>query len=105
MQFLFSLEEVLDATDRAQQIGSLVRQIDRLGLVALSQFLHHLDVLLSQQIVGGIGGFANSLGDQFDSLCLSLSLTDTSLSFTFRMKDSLLLGSFSFVDDSRLLTL
>ena len=71
MQFLFSLEEVLDATDRAQQISSLVRQIDRLGLVALSQFLHHLDVLLSQQIVGWISGFTRPQPVPASSGCTS----------------------------------
>ena len=76
MQFLFSLEEVLDATQRTQQVRGLVRQIDGLGLIALSQLLHHLDILLSQQVVGGIGALAHSFGDEFDGLCLSLSLTD-----------------------------
>ena len=54
MQFLFSLKKVFDSADRTQKICSLVRQIDRLGLVTLCQFLHHLDVLLSQQVVGWI---------------------------------------------------
>ena len=105
MQFLFSLEEILDATQRTQQVRSLVRQIDGLGLIALSQFLHHLDVFLSQQVVGRIGALAHSLGDEFDGLCLSLSLTDACLSLTLSLKDRLLLGSFGLVDDSGLLTL
>ena len=54
--FLFaSLEEVLDAADGAEQVGGFVGQIDGLRLVAFGQLLHHLDVLLRKQVVGGVG--------------------------------------------------
>ena len=51
---LLTLEQVLDAADGAHEVRSFVRQIDGLRLVATGQFLEHLDVFLSQQVVSGI---------------------------------------------------
>ena len=68
MQILFSLEEILDASDRAKEISGLVRQIDGLGLITLCELLHHLDIFLGKQVVGGIRRLTHSLADQFDSL-------------------------------------
>ena len=64
MQILFSLEKVFDASDRAEEVGGLVRQIDGLSLVALCELLHHLDILLGQQVVGGVRRLAHSLSDE-----------------------------------------
>ena len=105
MQFLFSLEEVLDTTDRTKKIGGLVRQIDGLCLIALCELLHHLDVFLGQQVVGRIGALADGLGDEFDGLGLSLSNADTGLCLSFSFEDGLFLGGLGLVDDSGLLTL
>ena len=101
---LFTLEEILDAADASQQVGGLVRQVNGLGLVALGQFLHHLDVLLGKQVVGRIRTLTHGLSNQFNGLCLGFGLADTGLCLTFGMQDTLLLGSFGTVDECRLLT-
>ena len=105
MQLLFSLKEVFDASDRAKEVGSFIGQIDSLGLVALSQFLHHLDVLLSQEVVGRIGTLADGFGNQFDGFGLGFSLADTCLCLTLSLEDRLFLSSLSLIDDGGLLTL
>lgn len=105
MQFLFSLEEFLDTTDRTEEVGGFIRQIDGLGLIALCEFLHHLDVFLRQEVVGRISALADSLSDEFNGLGLSLGNADTGLCLSFSFEDGLFLGGLSLIDDSGLLTL
>ena len=70
----------------------------------MGQFLHHRNILLSQQVVGRICGLAYGLCDEFNGLCFSLSLADTCRSLTLGMQDFLLLHSLSAVDSGSFLT-
>ena len=105
MLLLFCFKQIFDAANRTKEVSGLVWQVDGLCLISLCKLLHHLDVLLGQQIICRIGTLTNSLGDKFDSLSFGLSLTDTSLCLTFGLQDGLLLSSLSLIYDSCTLTL
>ena len=86
-------EEFLDAADRAEQVGSLIGQVNRLGLVSTGHSIKHLDILLGKQVIGGIGTLSNGLGDSVDGDSLGFGFADASLGFTFGAQDfGLLVG-------------
>ena len=101
----FPSEQFLDAAYRAQQVRGLVRQVNRLGLVAAGNGVKHLDVLLSQQVVGGIGALTYSLGNLVDGDGFGLSLADAGLCFTLGTQDLGLLVGLGLIDACGLLTL
>ena len=104
--FLFgNIKEFLDSSNAAQQVGGLIRQVNGLGTVAFSYLLHHLYILLGQQIVGRIGTATYGIGYLLNSDGLGFSLTDTSRSLTFGIENGLLLGGLSTIDGRSLFTL
>ena len=103
--FLVGAEEFLDAADRAEQVSGLIRQVNRLGLVTAGDSVQHLDVLLSQQVVGGIGALPYCLGNLVDGDSLGFGLADAGLGLTFGTQNLGLLVGLGLVDAGGLLTL
>ena len=95
---LLALEQFLYASDASHEVGSFVRQVDRLRLLAVCEVFHHLDILLSEQIVCRIGTLAHSLGNLSDGYSLGFGFADTSLSLTLGTQNLLLLVSLGTVD-------
>lgn len=102
--FLF-LKQFLYSAQTTKHVCSLEGQEYGLCLIALCELLHHLDILLCEQVVGRIGALAYCLRDFLNGDGFSLSLTDAGLCFTLCTQDFLLLGSLSTVDCGCLLTL
>ena len=98
------LEQVLYAANAAQKVCCLIRQINRLGVVTLSYLLHHLDILLREQIVGGVGACSYSLCDLANGYGLCFCLAYACLCLTFSPQNLLLLGCLCAVDGRGLFT-
>ena len=78
--WLFIFKQVFYTTKATQQVCGLVRQIHGFGLIAIGQLLHHLYILLRQQIVGRIGALPHSLRYFIYRNGLGLGFTNTRLS-------------------------
>ena len=99
------LEHLFDAADGSHEVGGLVGHKNGLLVVVLRHLGEHLDVLLGDEVAGGVGALAYGLGDLVDGNGLGFGLADACLGLTLGDEDGLLLVGFGPVDGRGLLAL